>query len=48
MQPKRCLHVSEGRDDDPPDALGGIKRQNPAMALHQASHHVGLAGGAER
>ena len=41
------LHVGEGRDDDAPDALGGIQRQDAVMALHQPPHHVGLAGGPE-
>ena len=45
---KRRLHIGEGRDDDAPDALGGIERQVAVMALHQAAHHVGFARGAER
>ena len=44
---ERRLNVSESGDDDAPDALGGIERQVAAMPLHQAPHHVGLAGRAE-
>jgi hypothetical protein len=32
---KRCLHIGEGRNDDAPDALGGVERQDAAMALDQ-------------
>ena len=42
------LHMGEGGDDDPPDALGGIQRQDTFVPLHQPPHHVGLARGPER
>ena len=48
MHRERRLHVGEGRDDDAPDALDGVERQDAAMALHQPPHHVGLARRAER
>ena len=48
MHRKRCLHIGERRDDDAPDALRGIERQDAMMALHQAAHHVGLARRTER
>ena len=48
MHRKRRLHIGEGRDDDAPDALDGVERQDAAMALDQAAHHVGLARRAER
>ena len=48
MHRERRLHVGEGRDDDPPDALRGVERQDAAMALDQPAHHVGLARGPER
>ena len=44
---ERRLHKGEGRDDDAPDALGGIERQDAFVAIDQAAHHVGLARGAE-
>ena len=47
MDGKRRLNIGEGRDDDPPDALDGIERQIAVMALDQAAHHLGLAGGPE-
>ena len=47
MHRERRLHVGEGRDDDPPDALGGVERQDAFVALDQPPHHVGLARGAE-
>ena len=43
MHGERRLHIGEGRNDDPPDALGGIERQVAVMALDQPPHHVGLA-----
>ena len=43
MHRERRLDVSERRDDDAPDAFDGVERQDAAMALHQAAHHVGLA-----
>ena len=45
---ERRLHVGEGGDDDPPDALGGVERQAAVMALDETPHHVGLARRAER
>ncbi len=39
---ERCLDIGEGRDDDAPDTLGGIERQDTPMARHQAPHHLGL------
>ena len=42
------LHEGEGADDDAPDALDGVERQDAAMALDQAAHHLGLARRAER
>ena len=47
MHRERRLDVGEGRDDDAPDALHGIERQNAFVAVDQAAHHVGLARGAE-
>ena len=41
------LHEGEGRDDDAPDALDRVERQQPLMAQRQALHHVGLATRAE-
>ena len=40
---ERRLHIGEGRDDHPPDALGGIEWQDAVVALDQAPHHLGLA-----
>ena len=48
MHRERRLDVGEGRDDDAPDALDGVERQDAAMALDQLAHHVGLARRAER
>ncbi len=48
MYGERRLHIGEGRDDHAPDALDGIERQDAAMALDQAPHHVGLARRAKR
>ena len=48
MHRERRLHIGEGRDNDAPDALGGVERQVAVMALHQPPHHVGLARRAER
>ena len=42
------LHMREGRDDDAPDALHRVERQDAVMALDQPAHHRGLAGGPER
>ena len=47
MHRKRRLHVSEGRNNDAPDGLGGFQRQGAAMPLDQPPHHVGLARRAE-
>ena len=47
MHGKRRLHVGEGRDDDAPDALGRVERQNAFVALDQPAHHLGLARRAE-
>ena len=44
---KRRLHKRERRDDDAPDALGGVERQDAFVPLDQPSHHLGLARGAE-
>ena len=41
------LHMREGRDDDAPDALDGVERQDAAMALDQLAHHRGFARRAE-
>jgi hypothetical protein len=41
------LNIGEGRDDDAPDALDGVERQQALMAQRQALHHVGLAAGPE-
>ena len=43
MHRERRLHVSEGRDDDAPDALDGVDRQDAAVTLDQPPHHRGLA-----
>ncbi len=48
MDRERRLHVREGRDDDAPDAFRRVERQQPAMALDQAAHHLGLARRTER
>ena len=48
MHRERRLHIGEGRDDDAPDALGGVERQDAVVALDQPAHHVGLARGPER
>ncbi|MFK4678558.1 hypothetical protein ABIF39_000315 [Bradyrhizobium diazoefficiens] len=48
MHRERRLHVSERRDDDAPDALDRVERQDAAMALHDPPHHVGLARRPER
>ena len=48
MHRERRLHIGEGRDDDAPDALGGVERQDAVMALDQPAHHVGLARRAGR
>ena len=37
------LNVREGGDDHPPDALGGVERQDAAMSLDQPAHHLGFA-----
>src|SRR4051812_42367603 len=37
------LHIGECRDNNAPDALRGIKRQDASVALHQTAHHVGFA-----
>jgi hypothetical protein len=42
------LHVGEGRDDDAPDALDSVERQDALMALDETAHHLGLAGRPER
>ena len=33
MHRERRLHIGEGGDDDPPDAFGGVERQDAVMAL---------------
>ena len=43
MDGERRLHIGEGRNDDPPNALGGIERQVAVMALDQPAHHLGFA-----
>jgi hypothetical protein len=45
---KRRLHIGERRNDDPPDALSGVERQDSFVAVNQPSHHVRLARRAER
>ena len=47
MDGERRLHIGEGGNNDAPDALGGIERENPGVTLDQAAHHLGLARGAE-
>ena len=47
MHRERRLHIGEGRDDDAPDALDGVERQDAVVALDQPAHHVGLARRAE-
>ena len=42
------LHVGEGRDDDPPDPLDGVERQDPFVPRDDAAHHLGLARRPER
>jgi hypothetical protein len=37
------LNMGEGRNDDAPDALDGIKRKDAAMPLHQLAHHRDFA-----
>jgi hypothetical protein len=44
---ERRLHVGEGRNDDPPNALDGVERQDTFVAIHQPAHHVGFARRAE-
>ena len=41
------LHEGEGRDDDAPDALDRVERQDAFVALDEPAHHVGLAAGPE-
>ena len=41
------LHEGEGRNNNAPNSLDGIERQQPAVALDQAAHHLGLAAGTE-
>ena len=48
MRGEGRLHVSEGRDDDAPDAFDGVERQTAAMALYETAHHVGLARRSKR
>ena len=48
MDRERRLHIGESRDDDAPDAFGGVERQTAVMPPHQAAHHVGLARRTER
>jgi hypothetical protein len=43
MHRERRLHIGEGGDDDAPDALRGIERQDAGVAINQAPHHLGLA-----
>lgn len=45
---ERGLDIGEGRDDDAPDALDRVERQDAAMTLHEVAHHGGLACRAER
>ena len=47
MHRERRLHIGEGGDDDAPDALDGIERQDAFVALDQPPHHLGLARRAE-
>src|SRR5271154_2592147 len=42
------LDEGEGRDDDPPDALDGIERENAFVSGDEAAHHIGLAARPER
>ena len=42
------LHIGEGRNDDAPDALDRVERQQPAVALGDAAHHLGFAPRPER
>src|SRR5271167_4317584 len=37
------LDIGEGGDDDTPDAFNSVQWQDTAMALHETTHHVGLA-----
>src|SRR5271165_7251968 len=48
MHAVRRLHIGEGRDDDPPDALDRVQRQQPAVPLHDRPHHRRLASRSER
>src|SRR4051812_4248872 len=48
MHRKRRLYISERRDDDAPDTLDGVERQDAAMAPDQLTHHAGFARRAER
>ena len=41
------LHIGEGRDDDAPDALDGVERQEPLVTLDQRAHHLRLAIGSK-
>src|SRR3569832_169040 len=47
MHRERRLDISEGGDDDAPDALDRIEGQKPAVALDQPDHHFSLARGPE-
>src|SRR3954470_13573367 len=48
MQRERRLHIGESRDDNAPNTLRGIERQNTLMAVDQASHHLSFARRPER
>jgi hypothetical protein len=48
MHGKGRLHIGEGGDDDAPDALDGVEREDAAVALNEAPHHLGLARRPER
>ena len=47
MHRERRLDIGEGGDDDAPDALDGIERQDAFVPLDQPPHHLGLARRAE-
>ena len=48
MGGERRLHVRERRDDDTPDALGRVEREQAPVAFGQGPHHRRLALRPER
>jgi hypothetical protein len=44
MHGERCLHLGEGRNDDSPDALGGVERQNAFASTRRRIMSASRAG----